>query len=61
MKTFPLAVALSLSAAAASTTSRSRAGAPLPELTLPSLGHGSPRSLSEFRGQKLVLHVWAWW
>ncbi len=37
------------------------AGEPLPELTLPAAENGQPRSLSELRGRKMVLHVFASW
>jgi hypothetical protein len=36
-------------------------GAPLPDLTLPSLDDGKPLSLADFRGERLVLHVFASW
>ena len=36
-------------------------GQPFPALSLPSLTDGSPTSVRDFRGQKLVLHVWASW
>jgi len=34
---------------------------PFPELFLPSLDDGRPVSIASFRGQKLVLHVFASW
>ncbi len=36
-------------------------GRPVPALTLPSITDGKPMSLAEFRGQKVMLHVWASW
>ena len=36
-------------------------GAPAPALTLPSIEDGAPLSLQDFRGQKVMLHVWASW
>jgi len=36
-------------------------GEPLTSLALPRLSDGSPTSLSEFQGQKLVLHIFASW
>lgn len=39
-------------------------GEPAPVLTLPSGEHGEhgePVSLADFRGQKVMLHVWASW
>ena len=32
-----------------------------PEIRLPSLKDGSPMSVADFRGQKLVLHIFASW
>lgn len=36
-------------------------GQPFPTLTLPALEDGRPRSLAEFRGRKVILHVFASW
>lgn len=36
-------------------------GKPFPELLLPSLAEGRPRSLAHFRGRKILLHVFASW
>lgn len=36
-------------------------GKPFPSLLLPSLDDGRPLSLEDFRGRKLVLHIWASW
>lgn len=36
-------------------------GEPFPNLVLPGVEDGRPRSIAEFRGQKLVLHVFASW
>ena len=36
-------------------------GKPFPNLVLPSLDDGSASSVSDFRGQKLILHIWASW
>lgn len=36
-------------------------GRPFPDLRLPSLHDGRATSLSEFRGRKLILHVFASW
>jgi hypothetical protein len=36
-------------------------GRPFPNLVLPGVGDGEPRSIAEFRGQKLALHVFASW
>jgi len=36
-------------------------GSPFPDLVLPSIDNGAPRRVSEFRGRKLALHVFASW
>jgi len=36
-------------------------GQPFPDLLLPSIEDGRPTSLAEFRGQKIVLQVFASW
>jgi peroxiredoxin len=36
-------------------------GEPVPRLTLPSISDGAPMSLDDFRGRKVMLHVWASW
>ena len=36
-------------------------GQPFPDLLLPGLEDGRPTSLADFRGQKIVLHVFASW
>lgn len=38
-----------------------KVGQPFPTLVLPSLEDGSPLSLAKFRGQKVILHIWASW
>jgi len=38
-----------------------KVGQPFPNLVLPSLSNGSPLSLAAFRGQKVILHIWASW
>ena len=38
-----------------------RVGQAFPELVLPSVDDGNPLSVQSFRGQKLVLHIWASW
>ena len=37
-----------------------RVGEPFPDLALPTL-EGSAKSISDFRGQKVILHVFASW
>ncbi len=36
-------------------------GKPFPTLALPSLSDGKHASVADFRGRKLVLHIWASW
>lgn len=36
-------------------------GQPFPDLTLPALDDGRPASIRDYRGQKVVLHVFASW
>jgi hypothetical protein len=38
-----------------------RVGEPAPVIALPSGEDGAPVSLADFRGQKVMLHVWASW
>ena len=38
-----------------------REGEAVPDLVLPSAEGGSPMRLADFRGQKIVLHVFASW
>ena len=38
-----------------------KVGATFPNLTLPSLQDGRPLSIADFRGEKLILHIWASW
>lgn len=69
----PLLVALGLAALAMFAPSDARAqspglpdtgfeiGEPFPTLALPSLDGREPKSISDFRGRKLILHVFASW
>ena len=38
-----------------------RVGEPFPALVLPSLADGSPLSIDQFRGRKVLLHQFASW
>ena len=38
-----------------------KVGEPFPALTLPSLQDDRPLSIADFRGEKLILHIWASW
>jgi len=53
--------ALLLLTASTSGASPFRVGEPIPRLRLPSIDDGTPVSLSDFLGEKLLLHVWASW
>ena len=62
--------ALSLSAVLMTGSVHAQTSTPMPTLTvgepfadvvLPSLVDGSPMALSQFRGQKVILHIFASW
>ena len=36
-------------------------GWPFPDIALPSMDDGTPMSIADFRGEKVVLHVFASW
>jgi len=38
-----------------------RKGEPFPAIVLPTMADGSPASITDFRGTKVVLHVFASW
>ena len=38
-----------------------KVGHPFPGIVLPSLEDGRPSSIAQFRGQKLILHIFASW
>ncbi len=56
----PAAILLALTTAGAEAHDL-EVGKPFPDLVLPSLDGGAPASVADFRGQKLVLHLWASW
>jgi len=47
--------------ASAQSAYRIQVGEPFPDLLLPSLDDGKPLSVSNFRGEKVILHVFASW
>ncbi len=55
-----LALAL-IPAMAADQPPRIEVGQPFPDLVLPRMEDGRPASISDFRGKKLALHIWASW
>ena len=56
-----LLVVIRLDANATTAASRIEEGRPFPDLTLPALEDGRPLSVADFRGRKIVLHVFASW
>jgi len=58
-----LTVAASISSAQvpASPSSGFEIGQPFPTMAFPGIEDGQPRSITEFRGQKLILHIFASW
>ncbi len=38
-----------------------KVGEAFPNVMLPSLEDGRPGSIADFRGQKIILHLWASW
>lgn len=51
----------SLLTPAAGLADRIVVGEPFPGLSFPALGGGEPRSIHDFRGTKLIAHVFASW
>ncbi len=47
--------------AVASSMGMLEVGKPFPDLVLPALDDGRPLSVADYRGEKLVLHVFASW
>ncbi len=41
--------------------SQFKIGEPFPNIVLPSLENGQPASMTQFRGKKLILHIFASW
>lgn len=66
-RSFRLALPLSLLAVATAGAqnrlpdSGFEVGSPFPSVAFPSLEDGHPMSLADFRGQKVILHVFASW
>ena len=52
---------LALGSAASSDVVAMEVGKPFPLMLLPSLEDDHPMSIADFRGRKLVLHIWAAW
>ena len=49
------------SAAYSANMSEFEIGLPFPTIVLPSADDGSSISIADFRGQKVILHIWASW
>ena len=56
-----VAASLVASASFAGGMGRIKVGEPFPALTLPLAEDGRPSSVDDYRGQKVVLHVFASW
>lgn len=50
-----------LGAGALAQTPQFEVGRPFPDIVLPSLEDGRPTSIADFRGKKVVLHIFASW
>jgi len=56
-----LAIASLACAFARAEAPRIEVGSPFPEIVLPAAEDGRPRSIADFRGRKVILHVFASW
>ncbi len=56
-----IAIAVPSEARAQSSSGGFEVGTPFPTLSLPSLEDGRPASIADFRGQKVILHIFASW
>ncbi len=54
-------VLLATAGSAAAAGAQFKPGEAFPDLVLPSISDGKPLSVADFRGRKLVLHIWASW
>lgn len=57
----PIVLALASLGAAAQSVPGIEVGRPFPDLFLPSIDDGRPVSIADFRGEKIILHVFASW
>ena len=57
----PCILSFALTAPALAAEDALAVGRPFPDLTLPALEDGRPISIREFRGQKVILQVFASW
>jgi hypothetical protein len=54
-------LAASQMAAPQEPSARFKVGEPFPDLVLPSAGNGRPTSIAQYRGKKVLLHIFASW
>jgi hypothetical protein len=57
----PCILSLALAAPAVAGEDALAVGRPFPKVTLPAMEDGRPLSIRDFRGQKLILQVFASW
>lgn len=56
-----MTVSVALGAGASAQSPQFEVGQPFPDIVLPSLENGGPASIADFRGKKVILHVFASW
>ena len=56
-----MTVSVALGAGASAQSPQFEVGQPFPEIVLPSLEDGRPTSIADYRGKKVILHVFASW
>ena len=61
IRTILFCAAIHLAAVPGLSSTELKEGRPFPALVLPSLGSGEPLSITDFRGRKVALHVFASW
>jgi len=61
MTLFTILLAGSQLAAAQEPAARFKVGQPFPDLVLPAVDDGRPMSLAQYRGKKVLLHIFASW
>ena len=56
-----IAVSVAFGTGASAQSMQFEVGQPFPDIVLPSLGDGRRASIADFRGKKVILHVFASW
>ena len=56
-----ITASIALGSSASGQSTQFEVGQPFPNIALPSLEEGRPTSIADFRGKKLILHVFASW